>query len=331
MSEHKPKLIVIVGPTASGKTGLALELASKFNGEIVAADSRTIYQEMDIGTAKPSLEQRLKVPYYLIDILPPDQMFTVAEFKKEALKCISKIIRHYRIPLLVGGTGLYISSIVDNLDIPHVPPDKKLRSRLEKQIIKHGLDYLWKKLVKIDPDAAGFVQRQNPRRIIRALEVCLKTKKPFSELRKRGKPLFNCLQLAFKIPRKELLQKINQRTDEMIKNGLVEEVRNLVKKYPAYLPSLNTIGYQEIIAYLKNLPLTKPILLVDNFSSKKFFNLQNKCLVRGGPSLEEAVKLIKKNTYQYARRQITWFKKDKDIKWINSREEAEKLVKEFLF
>ncbi len=301
MSDHKPKLMIIVGPTASGKTDLALSLASKFNGEIVSADSRTIYQGMDIGTAKPTMEQRLKVPHYLIDIVSPDQEFTVAEFKSRALSCISRIIRRYRIPFLVGGTGLYVSSIVDNLDIPHVPPDKKLRLRLEKQIIRHGLDYLWKKLVKLDPDAAGFVQKQNPRRVIRAMEVCLKTKKPFSELRKKSESLFECRQLALKVSKTDLFDRIDQRVEEMIKKGLLEEVKNLIKKYPPYLPSLNTIGYQEMIAYLKN-----------------------------KIGFEEAVELIKKNTRQYARRQITWFKKDKNIEWIDSAEKGEKIIREFL-
>lgn len=295
------KLIVICGPTASGKTGLAIEMAQKFNGEIVCADSRTIYQEMNIGTAKPSIEERLKIPHYLLDLIPIDEEFTVAEFKTKALNVIQEIKRHYKTPFLVGGTGLYISSIVNNLDIPPVPPDKRLRKKLEKKIVKYGLDYLWQKLIKIDPDAAIFVQRQNPRRIIRALEVCLKTKKPFSKLRKMGQSLFDCLQIGIKVSKSELIKRISQRTDQMIKNGLVEEVRELIQKYRSNLPALNTIGYQEIISYLRN--------EVD---------------------LETAVKLIKKNTLQYARRQMTWFKKDKSIQWIDNNQEVEKLIKEFL-
>ncbi|MDD4995947.1 MAG: tRNA (adenosine(37)-N6)-dimethylallyltransferase MiaA [Patescibacteria group bacterium] len=301
MSNYKPKLITLVGPTASGKTNLALKLAYQFNGEIISADSRTIYQEMNIGTAKPTMEQRLKVPHYLIDIIAPDQEFTVAEFKKEALKCIDRIIKRYRIPFLVGGTGLYISSIIDNLEIPRVPPDEKLRLQLEEKINKHGLDYLWKKLVKLDPEAADFVQKQNPRRIIRALEVCLKTKKPFSKLRKKGKPLFNCLRLGIKISKNNLSENINRRINEMIKSGLVEETKNLIKKYSSPSPCLNTIGYREIVSYLKN---------EINF--------------------EQAVELIKKNTHQYARRQITWFKRDKQIHWIKNQKEAEKLIRNFL-
>jgi len=173
--------------------------------------------------------------------------------------------------------------------------------QLEEKINKHGLDYLWKKLVKLDPEAADFVQKQNPRRIIRALEVCLKTKKPFSKLRKKGKPLFNCLRLGIKISKNNLSENINRRINEMIKSGLVEETKNLIKKYSSPSPCLNTIGYREIVSYLKN---------EINF--------------------EQAVELIKKNTHQYARRQITWFKRDKQIHWIKNQKEAEKLIRNFL-
>jgi len=298
---EKRKLIVICGPTACGKTSLSLELAQKYNGEIIATDSRTIYQDMNIGTAKPSLEERLKVPHYLIDIVRLNQEFTVAQFKQQALSIIYEILRRYKVPFLVGGTGLYISSIVDNLDIPCVPPDQKLRKKLEKKIVKHGLDYLWQKLIKLDPDAVTFIQKQNPRRIIRALEVCLKTKKPFSQLRQKKKCLFNVLQIGIKLNKKELIQKIDQRAEQMIKQGLVTEVKALIKKYPSDVSALNTIGYQEIISYLQN-----------------------------EISLDEAIDLIKKNTWQYAKRQMTWFKKDKTIKWIENTEEAEKIVKSFL-
>ncbi|MBL7141936.1 tRNA (adenosine(37)-N6)-dimethylallyltransferase MiaA [Patescibacteria group bacterium] len=297
MSE-KRKLIVICGPTASGKTSYSLRLAKKYNGEIISADSRTLYQQMDIGTAKP---QNSDIPHYMIDIIKPDQEFTLAQFKNQSLKIIKDIYQRNKLPFLVGGTGLYISALVDNLDIPKVPPDKKLRQKLEKMVIKHGPNYLWKKLIKLDPDAASFVQKQNPRRIIRALEVCLKTKKPFSKLRKKGKPLFDALQIGIKLPREKLYQRINQRADEMIKMGLVEETQDLIKKYAPSLPSLATIGYQEVISYLQ-----------------------------GQITLEQAIDLIKKNTRHYARRQITWFKKDKRIKWIKNYQQAKKLMEDFL-
>jgi len=181
-----------------------------------------------------------------------------------------------------------------------VPPDKKLREKLEDNIKKYGLNYLWEKLIKLDSEAANFVQKQNPRRIIRALEVCLKTKKTFSELRKKGEQLFNVLQIGIKIPFEKLEWKIGQRTDQMIENGLIKETENLIKKY-SFSPLLNTIGYQEIVSYL-----------------------QNKI------SLNQAISLIKKNTRRYARRQMTWFKRDKRIHWIKNQKEAERLLKNFL-
>lgn len=293
----KKPLIVILGPTASGKTAISLKLAKKINGEIVAADSRTIYKGMDIGTAKPTLEEKKGIPHYMIDIVKPDQEFTVAQFKQKAVKIIRDIQKRGKIPFLVGGTGLYISSIVDNLQIPRVPPDKKLRKKLEKQIAKYGLDKLWKKLIKLDPEAKKFVQKENPRRVIRALEVIYKTKKPFSQLRQKGQPLFNVFQIGIKMPRQILCQRINQRVDLMIKQGLVKEVENLLKKYPSDLPAMSGIGYHEIIKYLQD-----------------------------QISLEEAIELIKRDTRRYARRQMTWFKRDKRIKWVKNYQQAFSLV-----
>jgi len=305
------KLIVIVGPTASGKTDLATKLANFFSGEIVSADSRQIYKGMDIGTNKIKGKKVKKgketviiykgIPHYLIDILKPNQEFTVAQFKIRAIKIIKDIQKRKKIPFLVGGTGLYIKAVVDNLKIPKVKPDKKLRKKLEKEIKKRGLNWAWRKLLKLDPEAKEFVQKDNPRRIIRALEVCLKTKKKFSELRKVGKPLFDTLQLGIKISRKSLYKRINQRVEKMIKAGLIDEVKNLLKKYPPTLPSLTGIGYKEIISYLN-----------------------------GKISLKEAIEEIKKNTRHFARRQITWFKKDKRIYWIKNYQEAKKIIKNFL-
>jgi len=295
------KLIAICGSTASGKTSLALELARKFNGEIIAADSRTIYREMDIGTAKPSFKERLEIPHYLIDLIDPDEEFTVAQFKEKALIAISQVYQHFKNPFLVGGTGLYLSAVIDNLNIPPVPPDKDLRKKMEIEANEYGLDFLWEKLIKIDPQAVDFVQRQNPRRVIRALEVCLKTKKPFSALRKKGDSLFETLKIGIKIDKKETDQRIDQRVDKMIEKGLIDEVKNLIEKYPLPSAVFHTIGYQEIISY---------------------FNKE--C------SLEQAIEIIKKNTKHYARRQVTWFKKEKNINWIKDFKQAENLTKNFL-
>lgn len=313
---HKPKLIVIVGPTACGKTELALNLAKEFKGEIISADSRAIYREMNIGTAKPKGRHAIinkqqaiivnSVPNYMIDIINPDKEFTVAQFKQMAIKIIKHIHKRNKIPFLVGGTGLYTRAIVDNLIIPRVAPDKKLRQKLEKDIKNKGINYAWQKLIKLDPGSEDFVQKQNPRRIIRALEVCLKTKKPFSQLRKKGKSLFRVVQIGISLPRQTLYQKINLRTDKMIKAGLIQEVKKLTKKYPHSLVLSNTICYQEIIPYLSH--------------SQKI----------NESDLKQIIELIKKNTRHYARRQITWFKKDKTIKWVKGYKEAENFIKNFL-
>lgn len=306
-------LVVILGPTASGKTDFAIKLAKKFKGEIICADSRTIYKGMDIATAKPLGKKSIinnqlsiiiqGIPHYMIDIIKPNQTFTVAQFKKIAIKIIKDIHQRGKLPFLVGGTGLYISAIVNNLEIPSVRPDKNLRKKLEKQAKKYGLNYLYKKLLKQDPEAQNFVQKDNLRRIIRALEVCLKTKKPFSQLRQKGKPLFKTLQIGIKIPRQKLYQRINQRVDKMIKMGLVDEVKKLSRKYSFNLPSMSGIGYRQIKLYLQN---------------KK--------------SLNEAIDLIKRDTRHYAKRQMTWFKRDKRIRWLSPTnfKKAQKIIKKFI-
>ncbi len=290
------KLIVILGPTASGKSVLAVELAKKFKGEIVSADSRQIYREMDIGTAKV-ISKKEGVSYHLIDIINPDQEFTVAEYKKRAIKTIKNIQKCNKVPFLVGGTGLYIKAIVDNLKIPPVPPDKVLRNRLNKKSIRE----LIKKLKRLDPEAIVQFDIKDKRRLIRALEVCLLTKKPFSQQRLQGKPLFETLQIGLKVPRKKLYKRINERVDEMIEKGLIEEVKKLNKRYSWDLPSMSGIGYKQIGMYLH-----KEI------------------------DLERAIELIKRDTRRYARRQMTWFRQDKRIHWVKTKKEAEKLIKAFL-
>lgn len=296
-----PKLIVIIGPTASGKTGLAIKIAKKFGGEIVSADSRQIYRGMDIGTAKPPKKEMAAIPHHLIDIKNPDENYTVAEYKKDAVKAIRKIIKKNKLPILIGGTGLYIKSVIDNLDIPNVPPDAKLRARLEKEIQKKGLAFVFQKLVRLDPEAAYIVDPRNPRRIIRALEIALKTKKPFSAQRKTGRPIFDFIEFGIYWPKEKLDERINKRVDLMMREGLLKEVDGLVKKFGASRQSFDAIGYREIIDYLN-----------------------------GKTTLAETMELMKKNTKNYAKRQMTWFKKDEKIRWVKSKKETEKLAAEFI-
>lgn len=299
------KLVVILGPTASGKSELGLKLAKKFNGEIVSADSRQVYKGMDIGTAKPTKKERKEILHYLIDIKNPNQIYTVWQYKKEAIKAINKIIKKGKSPFLVGGTGLYLKAVIENLEIPRVKPDWKLRKSLELKIKTRGLKSLYDELIKIDPEAAYIVDSQNPRRIIRALEVAIKTKRPFSQQRKKGESLFDVLEIGLSVSEEKLKEKIEKRVNKMMKTGLVKEVKNLIKIYDKNLPTFDAIGYREIIDYL----------------NKKF-------------SLAEAIKKIEKNTWHFAKRQMTWFKKDKRINWTppssHPYKYAEKSVKTFL-
>ena len=288
------KLIVILGPTASGKTSLAIKLAKELSGEIVSADSRQVYREMDIGTDKIVPEG---IPHHLIDVVNPDEKFTLAQYKKMAIKAIKDIQKRGNVPFLVGGTGLYIQSIVDNLQIPKGESNKKMRNKLEKMENAE----LFEKLKKLDPVCAAAIDSKNKRRLVRAVEVCLTTGKPFSQQRKKGKPLFNVLQIGIKPDKEKLEKKIAQRADQMIQTGLIEEVKGLIKKYGSKIISMDSIGYQEIIAHL-----------------------QNKI------TLEEAKDLIKTHTRQYAKRQMTWFKRDKRIQWIENYSQAKKLIQNFL-
>jgi len=301
---QKQKLIVILGPTASGKTGLALELAKKFNGEIVNADSRQIYREMNIGTGKiETKKNNIQYPIsnnisiHLINIINPNQKFSLAQYKKLAVNKIKDIQKRNKIPFLVGGTGLYISSVIDNLEIPKAPPNNKIREKLEKL----NSEELFEKLRKIDLKSAEIIGENNKRKLIRALEVYEITGKTFSAQQTKSKSLFNVLQIGIKTDREKLYKKIDRRVDKMIEIGLVKEVEKLTQKYSFDLPAMSGIGYQEISLYL-----------------------QNKI------ALEETIQKMKFRTHQYARRQMTWFKKDKRIEWIENYKEAEKLVKKFI-
>lgn len=289
------KLIIILGPTATGKTQLAVNLAGHFNGEIISADSRQIYKGMDIGTAK-DLKEYKKIPYHLIDIKQPNQQFTLAQFQKMAFKKIKEIQKKDKLPLLVGGSGLYISSIVDNYRIPSIKPNQALRKKLDSLSQSEKI----KMLIRLDPDSLAVVDIKNSRRLNRALEICLSGHQ-FSRSRTKNKSPFAILQLGLTLPKQTLDKKINQRVDQMIQAGLIPETEKLIKKYGASSAPLQTIGYAEIIDYL----------------NKK-------------TTLEEAVQLIKTHTRQFAKRQTTWFKRDKNIHWLANSSPAHKLIKDFL-
>lgn len=278
------KLIVLLGPTASGKTDISIRLSKEFNGEIVSADSRLVYKKMDIGTAKPKDLKGVK--HYLIDIVNPEDEYNVALFKKDAEKAICNILNENKTPFLVGGTGLYISSIMENINFPEIKPDLKLRKELEEKS-KEELFEIYKKL---DEKGAEIIDKKNKRRLVRAIEVA-KIRTFFRNT--KNKPQFDILELGIKVPKEELKERIDKRVNEMIKSGLEKEVKSLSKNAPI----LETIGYREWKEY---------------------------------SDLKEIIERIKINTFKFAKRQTTWFKRDKNIKWIKNYSEAKKEVKKFL-
>ena len=298
---NKPKVITIVGPTASGKTTLGITLAKKFAGEVVSADSRQIYRGMNIGTGKPTTAEMDGIPHHLLDIRDPNEDYTVSEYKSDAIAAINNILSRGKLPILVGGTGLYIRAVVENLDIPEVKADPILRAQIESEIEREGLESVFKKLLERDPDAESIVDPKNPRRVVRALEVAITTGEPFTAQRKKQPLFFDTLTIGLNPPSEILRENIDLRVDAMLHDGLVDEVTALVKKY-GYAPSaFEAIGYREIID-----------------------------TINGTLSRDEAIAAIKLNTWHYAKRQMTWFKKNKTVQWITTEKEALELVENFL-
>lgn len=289
LAEELPPLVVILGPTAVGKTSLAIQLALQLNGEIVSADSRLVYRGMDIGTAKPSLEDRHQVPHHLIDLADPDQIWSLTLFKNEARAAIMEIQNRNKLPFLVGGTGQYIRAIVEDWQIPEVKPDHQLRTALENWSLEIGRDGLHARLALLDPESAGKIDPRNLRRTIRALEVIFHSGKKFSEQRLRGKPTYHLVQIGLSMPRSELYKHIDARIDDMFNAGLISEMQGLlIKGYSPDLASFSAIGYSEVIDYLQ-----------------------------GKTTQQEAVTLIKRHTRQFVRRQANWFKSDDpNIHWF---------------
>ena len=284
-------MIAIVGPTAVGKSELALRLAQYFPIEIISADSRQVYRYMDIGTNKPSPDERESVPHHLIDVVEPDQDFSLAMYHQLAIEALKTVKQKGKLPLLVGGSGLYVWSLVEGWKIPQVPPDHKQRSQLEARAEQEGSRNLYQELQGIDPIAAAKINPSNTRRIIRALEIYHATGQRPSQLQRKEAPDFPILLIGLTRERSELYERIDWRVDKMIQIGLVEEVEQLLKKgYSLSLPSMSGIGYKQIGQ-----------------------------LLQGEMTLPQAIDKIKYETHRLARRQYAWFRlSDSRIHWFNS-------------
>jgi tRNA dimethylallyltransferase len=276
-----PPLIAIVGPTAVGKTALALTKAHRLDGEIVSADSRQVYRFMDIGTAKPSREQRIQVPHHLIDVIPPDEAFSLATYQDRATTALADIVARGRVPLLVGGTGQYLAAVLQGWRIPRVPPQPELRAELEAEAQTHSAAALHARLSAVDPQAAATIGPDNVRRIIRALEVYAVTGQPISTQQTREPPPYRIETLWLQLPREQLYQRIDARIDTMMAAGLLNEVRMLLEMgYTWELPAMASLGYIQFRPYFA-----------------------------GTATLEECVQRLKYDTHAFARRQDNWFRR----------------------
>jgi len=296
-----PKLVVVLGPTASGKSGLGISLAQRFDGEIVSADSRQVYRGLDIGTAKITPEEQLLVRHYVLDVADPRQVYTVAQFQRDAIAAINDILEREHQPFLVGGSPHYIQAVVDNLDIPRIEPQQELRAQLEK----HPLPELLMQLEQLDPQSAATIDRNNPRRVIRALEVNLISGKPFSQQRNMAKPLYRSLLLGIEWPREVLYRRIDARVDERMRQGMVREVQKLLDEGVSH-ERLEALGLE--YRYISR-------LLRSEFRDE-----------------DEMVERLKYAIHDFTRRQLTWYRKDKRIVWIEGEDggRAKEIVRTFL-
>ena len=288
---NKPKVIVICGPTASGKTKLSIELAKKINGEIVSCDSMQIYKDMTIGTAKPTVEEMQGIKHYLIDCVSPETRYSVADYKKDAEAAIKEILSKGKVRIIVGGTGLYLESLVYNIEYNEIEVDLKYREKLENRMTEEGLESLYNEASKIDPEAASKISKNDKKRIFRILEIYHSTNKTKTELEiesRKNKPEYDYILFGITMDREKLYERINLRVDIMIKEGLIEEVKKLVEKYNNMPTALQGLGYKEVVEYLDG-KLTK----------------------------EEMIDKIKMETRRYAKRQLTWFRKYDNLTWIN--------------
>lgn len=284
----KLPLILLVGPTAVGKTEIAIQLAERLNGEIVSADSRLFYRGMDIGTAKPTREEQARIRHHLIDVANPDETWSLAQFQQAAREAITDIHARGKLPFLVGGTGQYVRAVTEGWSPPEVKPDERLRAELEKMKEEKGKEWLYEKLKSLDPEAAEKIDLRNVRRTIRALEVILTTGRKFSSQRGQGESPYQLITIGLTRPREELYARVDARIESMFEAGLVEEVRGLLAKYPAELPSMSGIGYRETVG-----------------------------VVNGQKTVEQAKVEVRRDTRIFVRRQANWFKESNpSIRWF---------------
>lgn len=311
----KQKIIVILGATASGKSGLALKLAKKYHGYLISADSRQVYKEMSIITGKDEGEwQKIAgenvyvvegVPEYMVDFVEPIETFTLADYQKQVLAIIEQQKDTGRIPIIVGGTGLYISALVNNYELPEGEPDLKMRAELEQRLETEGLETLYLELLKKDFDTAQVIARDNPRKVIRALEYFYTTGDSLVNQMKKGESQFDVLQIGIDWPREVLYERIEKRINMMLEQGGWEETKYILEKYGNVLNSVTGIGYRQLGLALN-----------------------------GEMPEKEAIDLFKRDTRRYAKRQLTWFRRDDRINWVPGGDEAvkqaEQLVEDFL-
>ena len=289
----KPKVIVIAGPTASGKTALSIELAKKLNGEIISADSMQVYKDMNIGTAKITEEEAQGIKHYLIDVISPDERYTVSNFKNDSEKIILDILTRGKFPIIVGGTGLYIDSLIYGIEYQEMEFDEKYREELMKIAeTEEGLEILYNRAKEIDEEAMKKISKNDKKRIVRVLEIFKATGKNKTEQERLSR--INGVKYDYKVfaisrDREILYDRINKRVDIMIEQGLIEEVRNIYEKYSKFPTAMQGLGYKEVVEYLK-----------------------------GNYTKQEMIDLIKKETRNYAKRQLTWFRKNKDIVWLDA-------------
>ncbi len=286
--DEKKQVVVLTGPTASGKSEMAMEVARSCGAEIVSADSMQVYKYMDIGTAKPTPEEQKEVRHHLIDVCEPDRRFTVSDYQKLAKKAIDSIHARGRLPLIVGGTGFYIDALIQSFELPAESTSSTIRSRLYERAATEGQESLYQELLEVDPKSESRVHPNNLRRVVRALEVYYVTGQPMSDLMSKSEPPYRSTILALDVEREHLYRRIDNRVDEQVSRGLISEVAWLLERYGERLATARqAIGYKEIIAYLES-----------------------------RVTIEEAIETLKRNTRRYAKRQITWFRRNRSVQWL---------------